>query len=136
MEFTKERTGRSDLLGVSASGLCAVHCILTPFLFAARPVMDGTIGQFVYDSGLWFVMDYIFWMFSLAAVWYSTRFTSHATIKWILWISLSVFTGGLLSEALELSYGKWFMYLGSISLIITHLQNHRYCQKCKDELSH
>ena len=129
-----KRIYRSDLLGAVASGLCAIHCTLTPIFFVAKPVLDGALVDHADCSGIWAVLDYVFLVLSLAAVWYSARHTNLAIIKWILWIAWVVFAVGLLSEPLDLSHGKWLMYAGSITLVITHLQNYRYCQKCKDEM--
>lgn len=132
MQITKSRQTRSDLLGAAASGLCAIHCTLTPLLFAAKPLLDGTVGEHAHGGGFWAVFDYVFLLLSLAAVWYSARHTSHPTIKWVLWVSWVVFAIGILAEPLALSFGKWLMYAGSISLVITHLQNYRYCQNADE----
>jgi hypothetical protein len=120
----------SDWLGAAASGLCAIHCTLTPLLFAAKPVLEGSSGEH-HSPGFWAALDYIFLGLSLLAVWYSARHTSHGTVKWVLWAAWIVFAIGLLSEPLELSFGKWLMYAGSISLVIAHLKNYHHCQKCK-----
>ncbi|MEL6277075.1 MAG: MerC domain-containing protein, partial [Bacteroidota bacterium] len=85
MEVTQNKIGRSDLLGVTASGLCAIHCTLTPLLFAAKPVMDTAVGEHAHGSAFWAILDYAFLALSLVAVWYSARHTSHSTIKWVLW---------------------------------------------------
>ena len=126
---TQNKLGRSDILGVTASGLCAIHCTITPILFAAKPVMEGTLGEHAHGSTFWALFDYVFLILSLVAVWYSARHTSLTSIKWVLWAAWLVFAFGLLSEPLEIPYGKWFMYAGSITLVIAHLQNYRYCQK-------
>ena len=126
---TQNKLGRSDILGVTASGLCAIHCTITPILFAAKPVMEGTLGEHAHGSAFWALFDYVFLILSLVAVWYSARHTSLTSIKWVLWAAWLVFAFGLLSEPLEIPYGKWFMYAGSITLVIAHLQNYRYCQK-------
>ncbi len=123
----------SDWLGVAASGLCAIHCTLTPLFFAAKPVLESTIGE--HTHGFWAALDYVFLGLSLLAVWYSARHTTHTVLRWVLWVAWGVFAVGLLSELLELSFGKWFMYAGSISLVIAHLKNYRHCQQCKIETS-
>ncbi len=128
-----EKMDYSDWLGAAASGLCAVHCTLTPLFFAAKPALAGTVGEHAHGDGLWGALDYIFLILSLLAVWYSARHTTHTALRWILWAAWAVFAVGLLSEPLELSFGKWFMYAGSISLVIAHLKNYRHCQQCKIE---
>lgn len=133
MQISQRRLNRSDILGAAASGLCAIHCTLTPLLFAAKPLLEGTVGEHAHGVGFWAVFDYVFLALSLVAVWYSARHTSHTTIKWILWAAWIVFAVGILAEPLELSFGKWLMYTGSITLVIAHLQNYRYCRSNEED---
>lgn len=121
----------SDWLGAAASGLCAIHCTITPLFFVAKPVLASTIGEHSHHHELWAALDYVFLALSLLAVWYSARHTSLIIIKWVLWTAWGVFTVGLLSETFELSFGHWFMYIGSIALVITHIINYRHCRQCK-----
>ncbi len=119
----------SDLLGVAASGLCAIHCALTPLFFATRPVLESTLGHHHHGAGFWALLDYLFLVLSLVAVWYSARHTSHTGIKKVLWGAWIIFAIGLLSEPFHFHHGIWFMYAGSITLVVAHLYNHRYCKK-------
>ena len=119
-------------MGVAASGLCAIHCTLTPIFFAARPVLEGTMGSHTHGVSFWGALDYVFLVLSLVAVWYSARHSGHPTIKKVLWIAWLVFAVGLLSEPLDIAYGKWLMYAGSLVLVVAHLQNYRYCQSKAD----
>lgn len=130
-----EKLKYSDLLGVAASGLCAIHCALTPLFFAAKPVLESTMGEHSHGTGFWAFLDYFFLVFSLLAVWYSARHTKHKTIKMVLWIAWVVFAFGLLSELFHIHYGIWFMYIGSIALVVAHLYNHRYCKNLKIKVS-
>ncbi|MEM9650349.1 MAG: MerC domain-containing protein, partial [Bacteroidota bacterium] len=124
-----EKLSYSDFLGAAASGLCAIHCALTPVIFAARPVLESTMGHHGHGAGIWALLDYLFLVLSLAAVWYSARHTFHMGIKRVLWGAWVVFAIGLLSESFHFTQGKWFMYIGSITLVIAHMYNHRYCKK-------
>ena len=129
-----EKLDYSDWLGAAASGLCAIHCTLTPIFFAAKPVLDSTVGEHAHGHGWWGALDYIFLVLSLLAVWYSARHTTHTTLKWGLWAAWGLFAFGLLSEPFGVPFGHWFMYVGSISLVIAHIKNYRHCQQCKVEL--
>ena len=122
----------SDLLGVSASGLCAIHCALAPVLFASRPVLESSLAEHGHGPGFWALLDYLFLILSLLAVWFSARHTINKRIKVIFWVSWLVFTVGLLSESFHFEQGKWFMYLGSIALVVAHSYNHRYCKTNKE----
>ena len=126
-----EKLGYSDFLGAVASGLCAIHCALTPVFFAARPVLETTMGKHSHGPGFWALLDYLFLVLSLAAVWYSARHTDHTGIKRALWGAWSIFAIGLLSESFHFHHGIWFMYVGSITLVVTHLYNHRHCKKSR-----
>lgn len=122
----------SDFFGVTISGLCAIHCSITPLLFAAKPLLQDTISH-KNESGIWESLDYFFLVLSLAAVWYSSIYSKLNVIKWALWISWLIFSFGLMSEHYNTTYGIWMMYIGSICLIISHIINHRYCKKCQKE---
>lgn len=122
----------SDLFGATVSGLCAIHCTLTPLFFAARPLLQNSAEAHAHGSAFWASLDFVFLVLSLIAVWFSSRHTSHKNIKWILWIGWIFFAAGLLLEQLDFSAAIWLMYIGSITLIITHVQNYRYCKRCKE----
>ena len=128
-----EKINYSDWLGVATSSLCAVHCTLTPLLFATRPILESTLDKHGHGAGFWTLLDYLFLGLSLIAVWYSSRHTSNSIIRWIFWSAWSIFTIGLLSELFHFSYGKWLMYTGSIALIGMHLFNLFYVKKVKHE---
>lgn len=121
----------SDWLGVATSGLCAIHCALTPVFFAAKPVLESTVGEHHHGSGFWALLDYVFLVVSLSAVWYSARHTHHKGIKIVLWGAWVVFAIGLVSEPFHFQYGKWFMYAGSFTLVVAHVYNHHYCKKSR-----
>ena len=131
MEITR-KINRSDIMGALASGLCAIHCGLTPLLFfAAQPVLESTVDGHSHGSIWWGALDYVFLILSLVAVYFSAKHTHHKEIKWVLWIAWSIFAIGLLSEPFHLSYGKWLMYIGSAVLIIAHLKNYQYTQNLR-----
>ena len=123
MEDTR-RMNRADLFGAAISGICAVHCTLTPLFFAARPLLHTG-----HHAGHWWAtLDYIFLVLSLLAVAYSARRTASRTVRISLWAGWALFAGGLLLEPLELSFAKGLMYAGSVTLIVAHLWNHRHCK--------
>lgn len=129
MEITQS-SNYSNLLGAAASGLCAIHCAATPFIFAAKPLIEQVYDghEHAHGSPLWAAFDYIFLVLSFVAVWYSTRYTNHRNLKRLLWLGWVVFAAGILFEAFHLPYGHWLMYGGSFALVVTHLANYRHCQ--------
>ncbi|MEM6892167.1 MAG: MerC domain-containing protein [Bacteroidota bacterium] len=131
-----EKLSYSDFLGVAASGLCAIHCALTPLFFAARPVLESTMGHHHHHGdGFWGLLDYLFLVLSLVAVWYSAKHTHHKRIRWVLWAAWAVFAIGLLSEIFHFEQGKWLMYAGSIVLVVAHWYNHRYCKRLRTDVT-
>ncbi|MEO0734606.1 MAG: MerC domain-containing protein [Bacteroidota bacterium] len=122
-------TGYSNLFGAAASGLCAIHCAVTPLIFAAKPVLESTLGGHDHGNPFWAAFDYVFLVLSLVAVWYSARHTDHQTLKKVLWAAWGVFAIGLLGEAIHLPFSHWLMYAGSITLVVAHLKNYQHCNR-------
>ena len=133
MKLLARNLNRSDLLGAIVSGVCAIHCTVTPLFFAAKPVLEQVVSTEAHASPWWAALDYIFLALSLAAVWYSARHTSHRVLKWVFWLAWIGFAAGLFSEHWDLAYGKWLMYAGSATLIVAHIQNIRYCKRCEQD---
>ena len=125
-----KKINRSDVLGITASGLCAIHCALTPLIFAVKPVLQNTVSGHGHSHGHWWsLFDVLFLILSLVAVYFSSKHTKNKTIKWVLWVAWAIFSLGLLSEFIEFPNGIWLMYIGSFALIITHFINHRFHHK-------
>src|SRR5690606_4429921 len=77
---------QSDLLGISASLLCILHCLALPFL-----ISTGNVFLFT-DATHWHGMDYLFIIFGLLAVYISAGKSSASSIKLGFWMFFSVFT--------------------------------------------
>lgn len=122
---------KSDLVGIIASSLCAIHCAITPLIFVAKPFLHEAACQ---SSGCcsnapigWKIFDFIFLLISLFAVWYSAKNTDKKSIQWLLWISWIALMIGLLTSRY---FGHLLMYIGSFVLVLTHLINFQHCQAC------
>ena len=126
-----QNTGRSDVWGAAVSALCAIHCTLTPLIFAAKPLLISTVAEPEVHTDFWHFLDYIFVILSFMAVLISTRNTTFKALVKYLWIAWVIFALGILAEQLEIHTGIWLMYIGSVSLIIAHIKNYRYCKKCE-----
>ena len=125
--LTRSTNHRSDLFGATISGLCAIHCTLTPLFFAARPLLETSVHDVPHVGQWWATLDYLFLVLSLAAVGYSAHRTDSKAIRVALWAAWTVFACGLLLEPVAISVAKAMMYAGSATLIIAHLLNHRHC---------
>ena len=127
-----KKTYYSDLLGASASLLCLIHCTITPLIFLAKPILDGATHAHEGPS-IWGMLDWVFLMLSLVAVWYSARHTPSKRISLLLWGFWVIFVAGLLFEMGGFEQLKWLMYGGSIALAITHGVNYQHCKRCEND---
>lgn len=119
---------KPNLIGAVASGLCLIHCIATPFIFAAQA---GLFDKNTLHSYWWGSLDYIFLIISLFAVWKSSKNTSKKWIRLTLWISWSLLGIVVLNEKFSIVHlVEHVIYIPSISLIFLHIYNRRYCE-CK-----
>ena len=122
-------TSSSDIIGATASAMCFIHCLVTPFLFVAysnNVIIENT------DPWWWGILDIVFLVISLFAVYWSTYNTSKQFVKytfWTLWILLALI---IINEKWEIAHiAEVFIYLTTSGIFFLHLYNRRYCQ-CED----
>jgi len=121
----------SDIVGAVASGLCAIHCIATPFLFIAQSCsVTGCC-----DSGpaWWSSIDYLFIGITFFAVYQSGKNPSKSWVKYALftiWVILSFLV--LNGKVNFLNISEWWKYLMAFGLISLHMYNLKFC-KCSEE---
>lgn len=127
---------KSDIIGIAASSLCAVHCAITPLIFMAKPYLDG--GAICHQDGCcaaaplgWRMFDWVFLAVSLLAVWYSAKRTPKASYRFLLWGAWVVLSIGLVIGG---QIGHGLMYFGSFCLVVIHFLNIRHCKACQDEI--
>ena len=129
--FMKLRLKMSfDLIGATASTLCTIHCMATPFLFFASTCTNSCCAS----APLWWIwIDYAFLFISLFAVYKSTKSTSKFWIKiilWSSWIALSFFI--FMEQNTQLNLSDFYKYSAALSLAFFHVYNLKYCQ-CESE---
>ena len=117
---------KADSIGAISSTLCLIHCVATPFIFFAQ----SSLFNFGNEAPVWWkFFDYFFLVVSFIAVYRSTQTTSKNWIKPALWLSWFILFVVIINEKLEiLSIPESFIYLPTISLIVLHLYNRKYCQ--------
>ncbi|MEM7511212.1 MAG: MerC domain-containing protein [Bacteroidota bacterium] len=115
---------RADLAGVIASGLCIIHCILTPVIVVSLPFLSHQHGD--HYHGHWAGLDSLFVLLSLIAVFFASRDTHKPGIGIALWLSWAAFAIGIFLHMWHIEVGEIISYIGSFALIITHLVNLRY----------
>ena len=120
----------SDLIGATASTLCTIHCMATPFLFFASTCTKSCCNS----APLWWMwIDYAFLFISLFAVYKSTKNSSKFWIKVILWgswMALSFFI--FMEQITQLNLADYYKYSSALSLAFFHVYNLKYCQ-CESE---
>ncbi len=122
-----------DLLGASASSLCLIHCLATPFLFVA----EASVAHHHHGHGdtplWWSVIDIVFIVISFFAVYFSSKTTSKNWVKYGLFASWALLTLIILNEKIEgVHLAEEWVYLPALSLVGLHLYNRKYCQ-CEDD---
>jgi len=128
--FTKNLTTSSDLLGALSSGLCLIHCLVTPFIFVVQSCSTSCCS----DAPIaWSMIDYIFIAISFFAVLWSTKLTSKNWMKYALRIAWTASFLTIINEKFLLfSLPTPGFYIPALSLVALHLYNRRYCQ-CSNE---
>ena len=122
-------TKKSDSIGAFASGLCLIHCIVTPLIFMIQPLSVHADTAPIW----WKSLDYIFLLISFFAVYWSAKNTSKSWVKYALWASWALLTAAIVNEKLELFHlGELVVYIPAVSLIGLHIYNRRY-HHCDDE---
>jgi len=121
---------RSDIFGSLASGLCLIHCLATPLLFAAH---TGHIHGHHSSPEWWGLIDILFIEISLFAVYWSAKNTSRQWMRIALWISWALLAFVIINEKFGFMHlSEWVIYFPSLSLVGLHLYNRKYC-RCAEE---
>jgi|TARA_B110000211_G_scaffold229728_1_gene287995 hypothetical protein len=123
-------TSRSDIIGATASAMCFIHCLVTPFLFVAysnTAIIEDT------HPWWWGILDIVFLVISFFAVYWSTYNTSKQFVKYIFWTLWMLLALIIINEKWEIAHiAEVFIYLTTLGLVFLHFYNRRYCQ-CEDD---
>ena len=115
-------TYKEDLIGASASFLCLIHCLATPFVFLVKSSAAVCCSE---TPTWWQSIDYIFLVVAFFAVVHVTN--NHRSKEWMKF-SLVVSWLGLLLVTLNSTYFLFHItnemaYIPAISLVCLHLYN-------------
>ncbi|MEX6625954.1 MerC domain-containing protein [Tenacibaculum salmonis] len=122
---------KSDFFGALASTLCLIHCVATPFFFMFKSCAKTCCAAAPF---WWQLIDYFFLIISLLAISQVLKKTQNNWVK--LLFLLSWFT--LFFVIINQKTG-WFtidhtiIYYPTLSLIILHIYNSKYCQYNKNK---
>lgn len=120
---------KPDTLGMAASILCMIHCLVTPLLF----ITQTSIATNEVASIWWKNIDYLLLAISFFAVYRSTQKSSNHLINYGLWVTFISLSLIIINEKME-----WFflpeiiIHIAGLILVALHIYNLNYCQ-CKDK---
>lgn len=116
-----------DILAISVSGLCAVHCLLTPLALILFPVLGGTVlaGEDFHQMLLWVILPT-----SSLALWLGCRRHKDRRVLLMGLVGLSLL---LLAAFFAHEWiGEWgerlVTVVGSAIMAAGHLRNYRLCR--------
>ena len=110
-------------LGAFFSFLCLIHCILTPIIFISG--CAATVSTSHSPSELfWGSFDYLFIIVSLIAVFFSSKNSKSAYIKYALWLCWAILSFYLINEKIHLlELNEITLYISASYLVILHSYN-------------
>lgn len=121
-----KQTKYPNILGVTASGLCLIHCLMTPLFFTIQTSAFGWRKEYLL---WWQLMDLVFLFLSCIAIFISASRTSKHWMKYSLWSSWIVLASIILNEKFQmLKIMEAAIYIPSIALIVLHIYNRNYCR--------
>lgn len=124
--FFSMKIKSADTLGALASALCIIHCLATPIIFVAHAQIHHQISSGHNVPLWWGVIDVLFLIVSLVAVYHSSKFSNKLGVKLVFYVCWFALAFIILNEKLHLvSLEEWWIYLPATTLIFLHLYNHR-----------
>lgn len=124
-------TIKIDYIGVSASFLCLLHCLANPLVFIAKA---SSVHYDDITPQWWTSLDFVFLSISLYAVSQISKTQNNSwvlSILWGSWIALLLIIFNEKVAFIELP--EVLIYFPSVSLMLLHLYNLKYCACKKDE---
>ena len=110
---------KADLVGITGSVLCLIHCLVTPVLLMTTAVMQDEQLRIGFLS-----LDYVFISVNIVAVYFATKANISPSIKLALWGFLALFTVAILLEDVNETF-QLLSYAASAGLVLTHVVNIR-----------
>lgn len=129
-DYQKEIQKWLDQGAIILSGLCTIHCLLTPILFIIFPVLGATFiaGENFHQILLWFVLPISLLALLLGYFQQRDRIAFLMGVIGLSHLSTAAMFGDVFSNELsELVVTS----LGSLVLIAGHIRNYQLC--CCDE---
>ena len=122
---------KSDYIGVSAGGLCMIHCLITPLLFA----FQATSLSCSEISPTWCkAVDYFFLIITFIAIYYTNKTTSSYWMPKVLYTCWAILALVIVNDSIHLvSVPHALIYIPALSLVGLHLYNRRHFYSAQEE---
>lgn len=111
-----------DKIGICASGLCLVHCLLTPILILAFPSYNFSAAK---DDSIHEIFAVVIIISLMMAVYPTCRKHGHKDIVVFAALGIILILLGTFLHSLPETLSHIVVIAGSISLIIAHIKNMR-----------
>lgn len=123
-----------DRIGITLSGICAIHCLVLPMLLPFMGMMTGIIeSEWTHGILALFIVPTV-----VFTAWRGYKHHGKLEIIWLLGIGAlavvaALFVGEhLANESIETAVTT----LGSVLLITGHWKNHKHCSLCASGKPH
>jgi len=119
-----------DVIGMSASTLCVIHCVLLPFVLAFAP----TLAHFVPGTEVVHrTLAYLLAAVGLIAFWAGYKVHRRRVVLLLLAIGILAITVGAYADSLLPNHTREVLITvaGSLFLIVAHSLNRTLCRSCR-----
>ncbi len=121
---------KSNSIGIIASSLCLIHCLVTPFIFIASVCAESCCDT---TPNWWKGIDILFLIISFFAVYHSSKVTTKKIMTYSLWLFLIGLFLVIFNEYVQFfSLPQNAIYYPSLGLVILHFYNRKFCH-CKED---
>ena len=119
----------ADFFGLAASGLCLIHCVATPFMYALLPLIGfGFEEDLLHRVMVILIVLPIFFALVPGFFKHGRKFSLVIGILGALYFCVGVLViGSRYGETAEIM----FTIIGGIHLIIAHYKNRTFCKNCE-----
>jgi hypothetical protein len=119
----------ADQIGIAASGLCLVHCLLMPFVLAFWLQTEHCSPGAACEHPTGVNYDYLFIALSAVAVWLASGHCFRPWLKALMWGFFALLAGGVLLEPMYEGAHNATIF-AALGLAATHVLNWRFCRQC------
>ena len=116
----------TDIVGMLASTLCIIHCLLTPIIFSASTIS----ASYTEISPVWWKsLDFVFLVISYFAIVHTVKHTHSIVIPKSMYGAWTILLVLVVNAALDIvAIPHCIVYIPAMGLTGLHLYNLKYCR--------